>query len=257
MSGSIALGICLGPEQATQVAPYYDYIELSFSTALNPLLDDATFEPQMARLRELPLPAQACNNFVAAQVKLVGPQVDRDQVHRYVERGFARAEQLGVQRVVFGSGGARSVPEGFERQAAWEQLVDFCRLCSACAYSGLIIAIEPLNRGECNILNSFTEGVALAREVDRPNVQVLADIYHLQVEAEPISVIRSGSDILAHVHLADSGRRYPGSGTYPLPELFETLHELGYQGGASVECRWGDDWLTEARQAAQYLRALA
>jgi sugar phosphate isomerase/epimerase len=119
-----------------------------------------------------------------------------------------------------------------------------------------VVAIEPLNRGECNIITSYGEGVALARAVNRPNIQVLADIYHLEVESEPVSVIRAGADRLAHVHLADSGRLYPGSGTYPLREMFATLHELGYAGRASVECRWGDDFATEARRAAEFLRTL-
>jgi sugar phosphate isomerase/epimerase len=256
MNGSIALGICAAPEQAATIAPYYDYIELSFSTVLNPLVDDTAFAEQKARLADLPLPARACNNFVAAQVRLVGPAVDEDQVKRYVERGFARAQALGIERVVFGSGGARAVPEGYSREAAWEQLVSFCLLCSERAYPGLVVAIEPLNRGECNIITSFGEGVALARNVDRPNIQVLADIYHLEVESEPVSAIREDAGRLAHVHLADSGRLYPGSGTYPLRELFATLHELGYSGRASVECRWGEDFASESRRAAEFLRTL-
>ena len=145
MSGSIALGICLGPEQATQVAPYYDYIELSFSTALNPLLDDATFEPQMARLRELPLPAQACNNFVAAQVKLVGPHVDRDQVHRYVERGFARAEQLGVERVEARPG--RLILGGELLEARAQALhLDACLACLALQFGDTGRLVDLLDR---------------------------------------------------------------------------------------------------------------
>lgn len=256
MSKSIELGICADPGQANDVADNYDYIELSFSTVLSPLVEDSAFAEQLARLKDLPLPARACNNFVAANVKLVGPDVDQDLVTRYVETGFARAEALGIERVVFGSGGARRVPEGFSRQAAWEQLVAFCRLCSARAYPGLVIAIEPLNRTECNIITSFGEGLRLAREVAEPNVGILADIYHLEMESEPVSVISEGADILSHVHLADSGRLYPGSGSYPLRELFTLLHRHGYTGRASVECRWGKDLRHEASLAAAFLRTL-
>lgn len=256
MSPTIALGICAAPDQAAAIASSYDYIELSFSTVLTPLVDDQAFEKQMAVLKDLPLPARACNNFVASQVKVVGPSVDHDQVMRYVDTGFARAEALGIERIVFGSGGARAVPEGYSREAAWDQLVAFCRLCSERAYPGLVIAIEPLNRGECNIITSFGEGVELTRAVSRPNVGVLADIYHLEVESEPVSVIHAGADVLAHVHLADSGRLYPGSGTYPLRELFDVLHAHNYTGRASVECRWGDDFVGEATRAAEFLRSL-
>jgi len=256
MSKSIALGICADPGQASDIADNYDYIELSFSTVISPLVEDSAFAEQMAMLKDLPLPARACNNFVAANVKVVGPDVDQDLVTRYVETGFARAEALGIERVVFGSGGARRVPEGFSRQAAWEQLVAFCRLCAERAYPGLVIAIEPLNRGECNIITSFGEGLRLARDVAAPSVGILADIYHLEVESEPVTVISEGADILSHVHLADSGRLYPGSGSYPLRELFALLHGHGYTGRASVECRWGEDFGHEASLAAAFLRPL-
>ena len=99
--------------------------------------------------------------------------------------------------------------------------------------------------------------MALARDVDRPNVRVLADIYHFEVESEPVEAMRQGADILAHVHLADSGRLYPGSGTYPLRPWFALLHEMGYAQRASVECTWGADFASEARAAAEFLRPLA
>lgn len=257
MTQPIALGICTAPEQASVVAPYYDYIELSLSTVLDPLQDDAAFAPRLAALKTLALPARACNNFVNPQVKLVGPAVDWDQVESYLERGFGRAQALGVERIVFGSGGARRVPEGVSYESAWAQLVRFCRLASDLAYPGLILVIEPLNRRECNILNSYTEGVALARDVDRANIRVLADIYHFEVESEPVEAILQGSDLLAHVHLADSGRLYPGSGAYPLRRWFDLLHQLGYAQRASVECTWGSDFAAEARAAAEFLRPLA
>ena len=171
MVGPIALGICASPEQAEAIASSYDYVELSFSTVLNPLQDDAAFAERLTQLKDLPLPARACNNFVASQVKVVGPAVDQDQVRQYLDRGFARAQALGIERIVFGSGGARAVPEGYLREAAWDQLVAFCHLCADRAYPGLVIAIEPLNRGECNIITTFSEGVALARDVNRPNVR--------------------------------------------------------------------------------------
>ncbi len=253
---SIELGICVTPEQAPLVAAHYDYLELALSTALDPLVDDATFASTMASLMNLPLPVRACNNFVNPRVRLVGPEVDWHLIERYIRRGFARAEALGVELIVFGSGGARMVPEGTSREEAWLQLVSFCQHCSDHAYPGLVLAIEPLNQGECNIINSYEEGVALARDVDRTNVQVLADIYHFEVESEPVEDISEGSELLAHVHLADSGRLYPGSGSYPLREWFELLHELGYDQRASVECTWGDDFAAEAQAAAEFLRPL-
>jgi sugar phosphate isomerase/epimerase len=184
--------------------------------------------------------------------------VDLDVVERYVARAAERVADLGARLVVFGSGGARNVPEGYPREHAWEDLIRFCRLCAAhFGPRGLTLAIEPLNHAESNILNTYTEGVRLAQAVDRGPVKVLADIYHFEMDGEPLSDILEAPEWLAHVHLADSGRLYPGSGSYPLPELFRLLHDIGYQGSASIECRWGENLTEESASALAYLRALA
>jgi hypothetical protein len=43
----------------------------------------------------------------------------------YVAKAFDRVARLGVRIVVFGSGGARRVPEGYPRDDAVRQMVDF------------------------------------------------------------------------------------------------------------------------------------
>ena len=55
--------------------------------------------------------------------------------------------------------------------------------------AGMVIAIEPINRGEPNMLNHFSDGVRMARTVDYPNVRVLCDYYHLRFEGDSPSVL--------------------------------------------------------------------
>ncbi|MBC7235906.1 MAG: sugar phosphate isomerase/epimerase [Chloroflexi bacterium] len=253
----IEIGICLSPDRITNLAPGYDYVELAVSSALNPLQDDTAFADQMARLEALPLPVKAFNVFAPAQLKFVGPQVDWHQIDIYLQRATQRAAALGGEVIVVGSGGSRSVPEGFNRDRAWGQLIRFLNLAADHAGKrGLTIAIEPLNKQETNIINSYREAVRLAQDVHRREVKVLADIYHFQMEGEPLEDIREGAEWLAHVHLADSGRRHPGSGEYPLRELFALLRDIGYRGRASVECRWGDDFRAESAASLRFLRDL-
>lgn len=257
MTTSLRLGICAGPERTPLVAGVYDYIELPTS-ALSPLEEDEAFAPRMEMLKALSLPVRALNVFIPREIKLVGEAVDRDLIERYVNTAIRRAGALGVETIVFGSGGARQVPEGFPREKAWAQLVDFLHLCAEQAREyGITLAIEPLNKKESNILNTYLEGVALAREVDLPEVRVLADLYHFMEDGEPLEDIAQAPEWLCHVHVADSDRRHPGTGIYPLPELFALLRQVGYQGKVSVECRWGEDFAQEAREAAAFLRSLA
>jgi len=192
------------------------------------------------------------------QVKLVGPNVDFGLVKTYVQRALQRAGELHAETVVFGSGGARALPEGFNRAVAWGQLVRFLELCSneAAKYK-LVIAIEPLNKAETNIINTYLEGVQLAMDVGRDEVRVLADIYHFMTDNEPIDDISHEPAWLAHVHLADTGRKFPGSGMYPLERLFSILRDIDYPGKVSVECNWGPSFTDESARALRFLRPLA
>jgi sugar phosphate isomerase/epimerase len=61
--------------------------------------------------------------------------------------------------------------------------------------------------------------------------------------------------------IKDSDRVYPGDGIAPLPEVFETLREIGYEGFLSIELfnptYWQQDPLTVARTALDKLKAIA
>jgi len=257
MADRIRIGICAPPERVAEIAPGYDYLELGVSSALKPLENDDAFAPEQQRLAGLVPHVRAFNVFVPAQVKLVGEDVDWSQVQSYVERAVRRAGALGGQVVVFGSGGARAVPEGFSRALAWGQLVRFLDECAdQAALHGVTIAIEPLNRSETNIINSYPEAVLLAKDVGRQEVRVLADIYHFMADGEPLDDILQAPEWLTHVHLADTDRRFPGSGAYPTERLFAILREIGYSGMASIECRWGDDYADETARALRFLRRL-
>ena len=118
---------------------------------------------------------------------------------------------------------------------------------------GVTLVIEPLNRGETNIINSVPDAVALARSVDHPNILALADIYHMEEESEPFDHVLDAKGFLAHVHVADTGRFAPGTGSYDTIGLFRRLKTIGYEGRISVECSWRD-FATEAPAACRFLR---
>ncbi|WP_163582115.1 TIM barrel protein [Gracilibacillus saliphilus] len=80
---------------------------------------------------------------------------------------------------------------------------------------GITIVIEPLNKKESNIITSVPETVALVEKVNRPSIQVLADLYHMMEENESLENIKTARSYLQYVHVADSGRMVPETGTYP------------------------------------------
>lgn len=248
------IGCCSALDQVEMArAAGVDYLEAPLVSLL-PEQDDEHFAPVLAAYRAAPLPVRAFNIFLPGDLKVVGPAVDQVRVEHYVATALARARQVGAEVLVFGSGVARRVPDGFSRKQASDQLVRFLQLVAdAATANGLTIAIEPLNRKESNIINSVAEGVELAKRVGRVPIRVLADFYHMDEEREPLTHLSQFKEWLAHIHVADTGRLAPGTGSYPYEEFAGELRRAGYTGMISIECRW-QDFVAEAGPAVQFLR---
>ncbi len=108
----------------------YDFAEMSVAELLKPLQTEQAFLAALAALQDAGLPCPAVNGFVPANLKITGPDVDTPALQSYVATATARAERAGVRIIVFGSGGARRIPDGFDRQAAHTQLAAFCRMAA-------------------------------------------------------------------------------------------------------------------------------
>jgi len=99
------------------------------------------------------------------------------------------------------------------------------------------LLLEPLNRYEMHLMNRIEEGTRIAREVGSPNVSVMADFFHMNIEeADLHATLRENAGQIDHVHLADSNRKLPGQGHMPYGDYFRTLREIGYNGVAALEC---------------------
>jgi sugar phosphate isomerase/epimerase len=247
------IGCCCSIDQAEVAkAVGFEYLECPL-VSLRAEEDDATFAPILDQYQATALPVRAFNIFLPGDLKVVGPTVDRARVQRYVKTALTRAQLIGAQLVVFGSGTARMIPPDFPRAQAIDQLVDFLHLVAdAAETTGITLAIEPLNRKESNVINSVPESVELARQVNRTSIQVLADFYHMDEESEPLTHIIQYKDWLVHIHVADTGRLAPGTGQYPYRIFAQELRRAGYQGMISIECRW-TNFATEAGPAVHFL----
>lgn len=232
------IGWCGDVESAAMLAGCgYDFIEC-------PLVSLALEEPDVHKTKiqsykQCDLPVLAVNCFFPGDLKVVGGNVDSDRIDRYLTRAAEALAGLGTKIAVLGSGGARKIAEGWEYGRAEEQFLDLLKLMADRFHgTGVTVAIEPLNRKECNFINRVHEAAALAKWVNRPEIRVLADFYHMQEEQEALSTLADHREWLAHIHLADTGRYNPGSGSYPYPEFLEQLGKAGYKGMLSAECHW-------------------
>lgn len=236
------IGYCVsldGLEAAQDLG--FDYLEIPAQAVAALAAED--FATLRERVRTLRTPVRAANSFLPATLKLTGPDASEARQRDYVRGCLDRLEALGVRTVVFGSGSARRVPDGFPREEAVRQIVTFGRLAAEEAgRRNIVIALEPLRRQESNIVNSVGEGLPIVRAVDRPAFGILVDFYHMTEEREDPAILREAGGLLRHVHVANpAGRVFPRrldeAGYLP---FVSALRAVGYGGGVSIEARTED-----------------
>jgi sugar phosphate isomerase/epimerase len=231
-------GICTSLDNAPAAkAAGWDYVEESVQALLQGEVADEKWGGEK-KAKSSPLPVTAANMLVPASMKITGPDVHLGPMLEYLSRVIKRAKKVGIKTLVFGSGGARNAPKGLDPTRAQEQILAFARIAADVAkHAGVMIVLEPLNKGECNIINTVAEARWYVKKIDHPNFRLLVDSYHLWVENEPLENVAEAMPWIAHVHVADKdGRTAPGeSGKADYRPLFHVLKSGGYDGGMSVE----------------------
>ena len=98
------------------------------------------------------------------------------------------------------------------------------------------IAIEPLNRFETYFLNVATDAVALCDAIGHPNVGILFDTFHANIEEKDVAAgYRTAAPHLKHVHTCENDRGIPGTGHVDWPGVFQALRDIYYDGWVTIE----------------------
>lgn len=216
----------------------FDYVEASVPNLVRPFDPEEAFEETLASYRAAGLPIESANLFLPRELRCTGPDAQPlDRLAEYAETVFRRLARAGVPVVVFGSGGARRLPDGWPKEKADEQFVALLsRIGPLAENHGVKIAVEPLARVECNYLNTVDEGARLARAAGSPAVGVVADCYHWARNGEPAETILAAKGVLVHAHLATMpSRKAPGLEPYDFVPFFRALLAAGYDGRVSIE----------------------
>ena len=110
------------------------------------------------------------------------------------------------------------------------------RLGDYAADKGITVSLEVVNRYETNIMNTGLEGLAFLDEVNRSNVLLHLDTYHMNIEEDGMekSVLAAG-DRLGFVHIGESHRGYLGTGNVDFDTFFAALKKIKYQGPITFE----------------------
>ena len=272
--GRMLFGACLGLKDVKTMASVgYDFWEWDVPDAFDPDKDETWWAAQKERILAQPIPLRSCKGFVPGRFRLTGPEAAHGPALDYAEKALRRADEIGVKTLVFGSGGARNVPGDItaarkdkrpDVEKGVAQFTDFCRALGrrVTDLRTTTVVIEPLRPNESNIINFVWQGVQVCKDVASPLFAQLADVFHMMAGREsPDSIVRAGP-LLAHCHVAScETRNFPGAEPETVDRLrpyFDALRAIGYTGGVSCECKWGEkgDLAKNLETALKALRSL-
>ncbi|HYG20220.1 MAG TPA: sugar phosphate isomerase/epimerase family protein [Ohtaekwangia sp.] len=233
----------------------FGYLVESVAKLISPRnVSEQQFQINVRKIRALKIPLVACNIFIPGELKVVGPAVDEDSVLNYVRVVFQRCQRAGIGMIIWGSGGSRRVPDGFDHAVAKKQFISIARKIAVLAgQHDITLALESLNSSEANFITTVGEALDVVKTVDHPNLRLCVDIYHMLKEGESPDIISRTGPYLRYCEIAERERRTPpGVDGDDFRPYLAALKNLGYVGKLTIECRWDD----VPAQGAMVYRAL-
>jgi D-psicose/D-tagatose/L-ribulose 3-epimerase len=173
------------------------------------------------------------------ELSLISPDAAvRGKTVAHLAECFQAAAEAGAKLIA----GPLYSPVGYlpgrRRTAAeWQNAVDrYRQLGPVLAENDVTVCLEPLNRFETYFLNTTADAVKLCAEIDHPNVGILWDTFHANIEEKsPARALRSTGRFLKHVHTCENDRGTPGSGHVDWSGVFSALRDLKYDGWLTIE----------------------
>jgi hydroxypyruvate isomerase len=163
-----------------------------------------------------------------------------------LEQVFEVAQQLNCLHVmmlsdVLAADGSAAMPVSLSNEEKFRSAVEgLCALADRAEDAGVVLLLEPLNtvldhRG-C-FLDRSRIGFEIIRQVGRPQVKLLYDIYHMSMMGEDtLAEIESNLNLIGYLHVADvPGRHQPGTGKIDYGAIADGLRRARFQGFIGME----------------------
>jgi D-psicose/D-tagatose/L-ribulose 3-epimerase len=213
---------------------------IGFSAFEISLLNLAGIDPLRIRQRAEAAGIEVVGTIGLAQDKALATpdQALRERTIAYLKAAVEAARAMGARLfcgMVYATPGKFSGRPPTQDEIRWitEGLAEVAQFARRCE---ITLAIEPVNRYETYLLNTAAQTQAVVDAIGEPNVGLLLDTYHMNIEERGIAAtIRRHAQSLRHLHLNESDRGMLGGGNIDWSGLFAALKEIGYQGIGSIE----------------------
>jgi D-psicose/D-tagatose/L-ribulose 3-epimerase len=192
------------------------------------------------KLEELGLEVSLCGVFNETNDISSNDPVIRQRGIDYMRDFSDWGKEIGA-RIVGGPlysaiGKKRYLPDE-ERKAEWDRSADSLkRIGEDAAKKDFIIAMEPINRFEIDMINTAAQAYQMCEQVDNPSIKMMLDTFHMNIEDVNIGdAIRSSAKHLVHFHTCANHRGVPGDDHIPWEDVNKALNDINYEGYGVIE----------------------
>ena len=170
-------------------------------------------------------------DFVSSQSKV------RSQAVEYVKSCVDFASEIGAKAISVQASACMKINAEAPFEQEWQWAVNGLKEAGQYAMqSNIRLTLEAWNRYETYFINRLDQALAMVQDVGLPNVGVMGDTYHMNIEETNLGdAIRNVGDKLYYLHIADSNRAAPGKGHIDFKEVAKALRDIGYDGWVSME----------------------
>lgn len=158
----------------------------------------------------------------------------------YIEKCFDLCTVLGAGFLagpMYSAVGKARLVSQEQKKIEWDRAVTNLRkVCHSAKNHGLLIALEPLNRFESDLINTAEDVMRLVTDINQTEARVLLDGFHMTIEEKNIKeAIKTVGDKLLHVQVSENHRGVPGTGLTPWHDFKSGLEDIGYEGAMVIE----------------------
>lgn len=212
-----------------------------------PLVEVAVFQPDYtarelsSALQRSGLEVCLCSSIQpGAFLTAPDPQARRealDRLRTHVELAGALGSPT-LSGPLYMSGLAPSPATLAQREREWNLALEgLDQLAGWAQEAGVTLCVEPTNRYKTTLLNTVEQTIAFLDQLGRPNVKILFDTYHANIEEDslPAAIRRMGARYLGEVHVCDNHKGAPGTGHIDFVAVAQAFKDIGYTGNVIFE----------------------